>query len=137
MSQGSEPHRVEKPDTHSEPPPEVPLEESAATLITVTPPDAIPPVVTPRKPQASPVRESTPKSDKKKKTKSEQIAERHAKRTKQADGQKPSKNGKPAKASDKVRSGAPKVTPEAPGSNGKIVLFVRYPARSYISNQSC
>jgi hypothetical protein len=115
-----------KPKPRPEAPPlaEAALDESAATLI-VTPPDAAPPP-TPRKPQPSPspVRESTPKSEKKKKTKGEVIQERHAKKPKQADGQNGSK--KQGKPSDKVKGGAPKVTPEAPGSNGKIVLFMPF-----------
>lgn len=103
---------------------EAAMDESAATLI-VTPPDAPPPLNL-RKPQSSPVRESTPKSDKKKKTKGEVLQERHAKKPKQADGQGPSKNGKQSKPVEKVKGGAPKVTPEAPGSNGKLVLFMPF-----------
>ncbi|QDS71946.1 hypothetical protein FKW77_000869 [Venturia effusa] len=99
------------------------LEDSAATLI-VTSPDAEPPTL--GKPQPSPVRESTPKSDKKKKTKGEAIQERHAKKPRQASSQNVEKNGKQSKIIEKVKGGAPKVTPEAPGSNGKIVLFMPF-----------
>ncbi|KAE9961428.1 hypothetical protein BLS_002114 [Venturia inaequalis] len=120
-------HRPDKkPKPRPEPllPTEPPLDESAATLI-VTPPDTAPPPAQ-RKPQSSPVRDSTPKSDKKKKTKGEAIQERHARKPKQANGQSADKNGKTSKTVEKVRGGAPKVTPEAPGSNGKIVLFMPF-----------
>jgi len=120
-------HKSDKnPKSRPEPLPlaKAPLDESVATLI-VTPPDAAPPTA-PRKSQPSPVRESTSKSDKKKKTKGEVIQERHAKKPKQAEGQSASKNGKQTKPVDKVKGGAPKVTPEAPGSNGKIVLFMPF-----------
>jgi hypothetical protein len=119
------PHRHER---HSSPeePKEAPLDDSAATLITVTAPDAKSEATTPRRPPASPIRDGTPKSDKKqKKSKSEQFAERHAKKSKNPDGQNGSKAGKQGKPGDKAPSGAPKVTPKAPGSNGKVVLFVR------------
>jgi hypothetical protein len=119
------PQKHERQDSPEEPKKDAPLDDSAATLITVTPPDAKPEAATPKKPPASPIRDSTPKSDKKqKKTKSEQFAERHAKKSKNADGQNASKSGKQGKPGDKATSGAPKVTPKAPGSNGKVVLFV-------------
>ncbi|TLD32578.1 putative electron transfer flavoprotein subunit alpha [Venturia nashicola] len=120
-------HRIDKkpkPPSDSLPLAEPALEESAATLI-VTPPDAAPPPTT-RKPQPSPVRDGTPKSDKKKKTKGEVIQERHAKKPKPANGQNADKSGKQARTVEKVKGGAPKVTPEAPGSNGKIVLFMPF-----------
>jgi hypothetical protein len=118
------PHRHER-QSSSDAPKDTPLDDSAATLITVTPPDVKSEATTPRKPPPSPVRDSTPKSDKKqKKSKSEQFAERHAKKSKNADGQNGSRPGKQGKPGDKAPSGAPKITPKAPGSNGKVVLFV-------------
>jgi hypothetical protein len=122
MAMPQKPEREGKSEEYKEPP----LDESAATLITVTPPDAKPEVSTPRKPPGSPMRDSTPKSDKKqKKSKSEQFAERHLKKQKKSDAQNGISTGKQGKPGDKAPSGAPKVTPKAPGSNGKVVLFVR------------
>ena len=119
------PHRHDKSDPTPEVHKEAPLEESAATLI-VTPPDAEPPPTpTARKPQPSPTREVTPKSEKKKKSKAEKIAERHTKRPKHRDGPTGNVPPKQNKSDDKAPSGAPKAPPSTPGANGKIVMFVR------------
>lgn len=76
---------------------------------------------------------STPKPETKKKSKSEQIAERHPKRAKRAKGPP----GNPPQRQDSAASGAsgggngkislslPWDTPRHAASHGKIVLFVR------------
>lgn len=83
---------------------------------------------TPRKP--SDVQDSnTPKVESKRKSKSEQIAERHPKKHKRAKGPP----GNPPQRQDSVASGGsgklsislPWDTPRHAASNGKIVVFVR------------
>lgn len=84
---------------------------------------------TPRRPHAGTTDEGTPKSDSKKKSKSEQLAERHPKKSKRAKGppgNAPSRqNSSLSLLSSKLSGpGAWESAKQAP-MHGKIVLFVR------------
>lgn len=121
--------RISPPQIHvpeKEAKPLIPLSEepsdssTIASLPTVSAAEA-----TPKKP-AEQVEVGTPKSDAKKKNKSEQLAERHPKRAKRANGPPGNPAGtKTARALGRLPSQASLEGPRPSLSTGKLILFVR------------